>query len=63
MAEVKAREEKLQRELQEEEEEAQKLRAKLEESKRSAAQDRGVGIEVSQGDKQGPRGIVRKIFG
>jgi hypothetical protein len=63
MAEVKAREERLQRELQEEEEEAQKLRAKLEESKRSAAQDRGVGIEVSQGDKQGPRGIVRKIFG
>ncbi|CAN9294932.1 unnamed protein product [Alternaria alternata] len=63
MAEAKAREEKLQRELKEEQEEAQELHGRLQQNNQLATESRGVGNGISQGDREDQRGIVRRLFG
>ena len=63
MAEAKAREEKLQRELKEEQEEAQELHGRLQQNNQLATESRGVGNGISQGDREDQRRIVRRLFG
>jgi hypothetical protein len=63
MAEAKAREEKLQRELKEEQEEAQELHGRLQQNNQLATESGGVGNGISQGDREDQRGIVRRLFG